>query len=70
VSGTGLRAYPPRNQGIRVVPIHSRSSEGEGLTVRGNADCCHPPYRDGRVAHRVLGSYVFRCTVCAQALTH
>jgi hypothetical protein len=46
VAGTGLGAYPSTNHGIRAVLGHSQSSEGEGSTIKGNANCCRTPYRD------------------------
>jgi hypothetical protein len=41
------------------VPDHSRPSETVESPVRGDEDCHHSPYRDGRAAHYALGDGVF-----------
>jgi hypothetical protein len=70
VSGLGLGAHPSANQGVRIVPGHSRPSIGAESPIRGDADCCCPPYRDGRAACYALGDGVLRRAVCAQTLAH
>jgi hypothetical protein len=68
--GMGLGAYPSANPRFRVVSSHSQSSEGERSPVRGNADCCHSPNRDGRAVCHAPGGSAFHRGVCARALTH
>jgi hypothetical protein len=49
------------------VPGHSWPFPGAGTPIRGDAECCHPPYRDGYAPCRASGRGVLHHVVHARA---